>query len=881
MSAQSSFLSQTLQAITTTKMREQDKRRRLYEAHKSGILETARASPNEKARLSVFLNGFKQLSTSNKGIWYVDADRESLVKNVTRYLEQSYRDPSVSTNILGRFESNFREKLEQESQRFEFADLYYRLLSEWTDTHSEPIASLRKDGDDLSGSFEHVQRYNLQDLKDKFSNVVFTPLETDEVEIDTYLHSLFEDDHASSLLEETRTRVKNFGNSFKARTTPFNNVVLKQCIQALLTNDLLNDDAKMTLSEFSTHNVVLDEIADVLNLRFSDLDNWSWEADEGMYYEPRRQANGKFRIMMDQDILQALFLHYIAVGWCTELKDAFRRFPTDSRFWQGVPSMTAEEKSRCHYFTNRIPSSTSGLVRERMDSFRETFLLSSLPNSLRDTSDPYGEDKDPEDEKSTGLGIRQLLLRQIATDVIIRRSLKGDVAVVQSDLQWYATGLPHSTLFAVLRFWGVSEDWISFFRKFAEAPLRLNPTPGEDVRIRKRGIPITDAFEKLFGECVLFSMDVAVNRLSDMTLIRFHDDLWLSGDPAQCANAWEIIKGFVKVLGLDINASKTGSIYLTNDLKDHGIAAELPDGPVCMGMLQLSDSGDWTIDQKQVSAHIRQLEKQLGQTTSIISWIQTWNACIGKFFQNTFGKPANCFGQAHVDAILETHATMQRALFPSHDGSVTDYLREQIQHRFGVAEIPDSFFFLPEEFGGLGLQNPFIPFFLLKDQLLWDPLERMLDFHKAEEKSFKEAAEAYAALSDADRERHFRRAFDGSPKHRAILTEDFFTFEEYTAYREKYSPALLTAYTDLMRKPSIQNIHLTNEIKPWFDELQYSHHVGWNALSDENKWIMHLYAGELKGRFGALSIVDRNLLPSGVMKMLKGKKVTWNQILWE
>lgn len=239
------------------------------------------------------------------------------------------------------------------------------------------------------------------------------------------------------------------------------------------------------------------------------------------------------------------------------------------------------------------------------------------------------------------------------------------MAVVQSDLQWYATALPHSTLFAVLRFWGVPEDWLKFFTKFAEAPLRMGATPGEDVRTRKCGIPITDAFEKLFGESVLFSMDVAVNRGSGMTLIRFHDDLWLSGEPARCASAWETIEEFVRVLGLDINTSKTGSVYFSTARRDAELAAKFPKGSVCMGMLKLTDDGDWTIDQKQVSAHCRQLQKQLGQCTSIISWVQTWNACMGKFFQNVFGKPANCFGQAHVDAILETHANLQRELFDS------------------------------------------------------------------------------------------------------------------------------------------------------------------------------------------------------------------------
>jgi hypothetical protein len=878
---ESSFLSQTLQSITNTKTREQDKRRKTFEFRKTKITEEAQATSDERARLQVLLNGFNQLSSSNKGVWYVDKDRKNMVRNVSRYLEQSYRDPSVSSTMLKGFEGNFLKKLEQESQRFIFADLYYRLLGEWTDAKSGPIGKSEAKEEELDGSFENIQKYTLQNLKEKFGSVVFAPLETDEVEIDAYMNSFFEDDDAASILEGIRTEVASFAREFKARTTPFNIIVIKQCIQALLTNDLLNDDAKNTLSEFSTNDVVLGEIADVLNLRFSDLDNWSWEAEEGMYYEPRRQANGKFRIMMDQDILQALFLHYIAVNWCQQLKQLFKRLPDDSRFWKGLRKMTTDEVDRHRYFSCSTPSSTKGVETERMTTFRNTFLLSSLPSSLADGSDPYGENNDQNDETKTGMGIRQMLLRKIATDVIIRRALHGDVAVVQSDLQWYATGLPHSTLFAILRFWGFPEEWLKFFKMFAEAPLRMGATPGQDVRTRKRGIPITDAFEKLFGECVLFSMDVAVNRVSEMTLIRFHDDLWLSGEPAKCAKAWETIEGFVRTLGLDINTSKTGSVYFSKTGKDAELAAKFPPGPVCMGMLKLTDDGEWIIDQKQVSAHCRQLQQQLGQCTSIILWVQTWNACMGKFFQNVFGSPANCFGQAHVDAILDTHASLQCELFASHDGSVTEYLREQIFHRFGDEDIPDSFFFLPEEFGGLGLQNPFIPFFVLKDQLLKDPLERITAFQKTERKNYKELAETFAALSDSDRQRRFKKIYESDQDFAAEAYKDFFSFEEYTLHRETYSYQLAVAYQDLMKKPSVQDIKLTNEIKPWFSELNHSHGMGWEDLNSENKWLMHLYAEELKDRFGALSIVDRNLLPSGVMKMLKKKKVTWQLILWD
>lgn len=84
-----------------------------------------------------------------------------------------------------------------------------------------------------------------------------------------------------------------------------------------------------------------------------------------------------------------------------------------------------------------------------------------------------------------------------------------------------------------------------------------------------------------------------------------------------------------------------------------------------------------------------------------------------------------------------------------------------------------------------------------------------------------------------------------------------------------------------MRKPSVKDVHLSKEIAPWFEELAHSHESGWTDLKSDNKWIMHLYAEELKQRFGALSIVEKNLLPGGVMRMLRRKKVAWQLVLWE
>jgi hypothetical protein len=880
MTAESKLLSQTLQSITATKKHEQDRRRNAFEDSKSKVFEAIAHNPNDRARVEVLLSAYTTLTIGNKATFVVDQDRKDSVQNIHRYLEQTRYDPSVSSEIIQGFEHKLSKKFVQESHRFAFASLYYRLVGEWNDGEGKPMEPPEEVERGLSGSYEHVQKYTLEKLQDKFSDVVFTPLLTDEAKIDTYMNSLFEDDYAQGLLDGIRRANADFAQTLKNNTAPFKRHMLLQCIRALLSNTLLNEDAKTTLTEFSTNEVVLCEIVDVLNLRFADLDNWSWQADEGMYYEPRRQPNGKYRIMMDMDILQAIFLHYIAVSWCAHLKSVFRHLPKDDRFWRVADGMSAEEKARHEFFIGAYRTTTDSVCVAERDTFLDTFLLSALPASLSDGGDPYGDDNEnADDENRTGLGMRQRFLRQLATDVLIRHSLHGEVAVVQSDLQWYATGLPHSTLLAVLRFWGIPEDFIAFFKKYAEAPLRMSPTPGDNVRTRQRGVPITDAFETLFGEMVLFCMDVAVNRLSGMTLIRFHDDLYLHGEPTQTTSAWETIESFVKVFGLDINTSKTGSVYIS-DVKDPDLAARLPAGPVGMGMLQLSDAGEWKIDQDQVAAHTRQLHKQLGQCTSIMSWIQTWNACMGRFFQDTFGRPANCFGQAHVLVILETHAHMQRQLFDSYGGSIATYLRAQLHKRFDTEDVPDAFFFLPEEFGGLGVKNPFIPFLLVKSLILENPLNCLAEFRAGEEDAYKRASYTFAKLSDTEKQRRFRTAFGEASKHTSVLDEPFFSFDEFTSRPEMYSHHLVLAHAKLMCKPLPLRVCLPSEAGPLFRELQLSHGQDWYHLTSEVQWVMQLYAEELKETFGALSIVDKNLLPGGVMKILKARKVTWQQIIW-
>jgi hypothetical protein len=194
-------------------------------------------------------------------------------------------------------------------------------------------------------------------------------------------------------------------------------------------------------------------------------------------------------------------------------------------------------------------------------------------------------------------------------------------------------------------------------------------------------------------------------------------------------------------MGLEFNRKKAGSVYLVNDESDRDadIVAVLLEGPVSVGFLNLGpSSGDRIINQQEVDVHVTQLHKQLSKCTSVLSWVQTWNSCIGRFFGHSFGDPSNCFGLTHVDNILETHKRMQRQLFNGEDAngtSVTDHLKRMIVSRFGIIDVPDAFIFLPEQLGGLGVRNPFIASFLVRDQVYKNPLDRLNKFLKKERKS--------------------------------------------------------------------------------------------------------------------------------------------------
>ena len=885
MAPPNSVLSKTLHSITLTKIRELSKLRGKYEHRKQAVLDRADAAPKDdvQTRIDILLDGVEELLADNAtGLGTRD------VSNIELSTEQSRYDASVPGAMLAGFETQLRDRLDVQSRRLAMADLYSKLLQEWISPDGEVAVGADGEADDAE-SFEVVegQRQRLQELCDKFEAVVFEPLQADEEEIEEYLSNLCESGECVKALDTIRGRIDDFGKTFSQMVHPFDQTTLKWCIKGLLAEDLLSDDKQSTLQEFLRNDVVLQEIADVLNMRFADLENWDWDAgEEGIPVMPRQQLNGKYRIWMDEDVLQAILTHYIGIRWCIELRSRLLHFVQTKGVWNWDNSeqLSPAEIERYQYYCGKSPSTSNTVMTQRKSDYLNTFFLSQLPASTESFYAGGGYDDDnaedwTEGKKQKSSSTQQKLLRKLATEALLHQHLHGEVALVQSDLKWFGTSISHTTVFSLLRFVGFSETWIAFFKKYLQPMLNLSPSTEEGTRgprKRLRGLPMAHAAEKLIGELVLFFMDFAVHRESGCLLYRLHDDLWLVDEPSKCAEAWQTMDEFAKVMGLEFNKGKTGSAYLIKEgkAKDPAIEEVLPRGKVGVGFLKFNaGTGDWLIDEAQVYVHLQQLQKQLNGSSSILTWIQTWNSCIGRFFGNTFGEPAYCFGRKHVDVILETHKEIQDDLFP--DSNMTSHLREMIKTRFNVDDLPDGFFYLPEQLGGLGVRNPFVPALLVRDTLDYkyvDPHKQFPTFFESEREAYEETKKWF---DEMPAKLKAKRLLDYRDVVQSDEAETFFSFEEFTKAREAHSSPLGSLYTTLQTVPSNSFVRVGQRIRSSLEEVGISKRSG----DEDIMWLAQLHSQDVFRMCGDMRMIDNGFLPLGVLQMIRAKKVRWQMVL--
>jgi hypothetical protein len=620
-----------------------------------------------------------------------DRRLEILLKNLERFLEQAVYDPSISPKLLGDWEQSLHQLLHVQSLKYQYATLYGELVTEWLSSEA-PVT------DDamsvVSDEFEQVQKENKakEEGRADWEYLVFEPFQTDQERIANYLRHLFgaggTNKQAIKALEELRTRVDAFDPG------QFNENVLRWVINGLIASTLLSDEKRAALKDFLVSPVILIEVSDVLNMRLAALDTWNWDMT-GLPVEQRRHVTGAYHIYIEEDLLQAIFLQFIGVKLSVFFKKIFKMFIEYEGAWTSRTAIPTLDLKRREYFLGKQRTRPS-IQSKRYALYKSVYFLSELQDNeleaqtaldgeeevdydirpfsgrskqtaRRSTSgkaprkqlaskaarkiapsdyyDPDEFDEDDEDEEideeekpESRMEMKQFLLHLLSTEILINTNLHGEFTCARSEFESWNPALPHSTIYAVLSFFGLSPKWLGFLQRFLESPLKF--ADDTQPRIRRRGVPGAHALSVVCGEAILFCLDYAVNqRANGAQLYRMHDDFWIwSPDHKIVVKAWKSITTFCEVMGVSLNEGKSGAVrIMANKNAKKTIDKSLPRGEIRWGFLKLDPaSGRFEIDQEMIDEHIVELQRQLKDKKSIFAWIQVWNSFAGRFFTSAF-----------------------------------------------------------------------------------------------------------------------------------------------------------------------------------------------------------------------------------------------------
>ncbi|KAJ3518584.1 hypothetical protein NM208_g14465 [Fusarium decemcellulare] len=976
MTTSGSVFSETLQEITNTKLDELSKRRDRFEEDKASLLASIQVEVNAVDRLVTLSDGIKKsfaIQLDKAGIVIPNKTKhkrlETELKNLDRFLAQAKCDPSVSAKMLNDWEESLLRHLDMQSLKFQYASLYGQLVTEWLsgDKEDEDAAS---DDVEMGEAFEDVGNAHKLESRMEWEQMVFEPADVNEKALKQYLERLFGvGDENKKPIYSALQQLRDAVYAFEAQiSTPnqFTTSSLKWVIQGLHASDLLSDEKREVLKDFQSNNIILTEIADVLNMRISALGSWTWNSDAPVPVEMRRKISGIYNIHMHEDLLQAIFLQYIGVKWSVFFKQAFRNNRRFDEAWNSArKDVPKSDKQRLGYYLGPLRQSPClHSVREKIYNSKyfmaqlldhaqqttetaegeeeaeyESFALAdhkrarpkqtarkstggkaprmqlaskaarrSAPSPAcgyaqaevdEDDDDDDSEDEEDEEVVRNPMALKQTILHMLSTEITMNTRLYGELTAFHSVFESWNSLLPHQTVCTVLEFFGVSETWLGFFRKFLEAPLKfIDDGNSVAARKRRRGTPGSHLMSDVFGETTLFCLDFAINQAtSGSALWRIHDDIWFwSPDHRVAVKAWKTVEEFMDVTGTEVNDAKTGSIRVSRDLdRTLPIDKSLPEGEIRWGFLRLSpQKGRFEIDQTMVDSHIEELHKQLrDKRKSILSFIQAWNTYAATFFTSNFGKAANCFGRDHVDNMLTTNERIQRQVFASLSeggqdkvSSVAEYLKKTLSERFGIQDIPDGYLYFPMELGGLDVQSPFISLLQIRDDVLQSPSEPLEEFEKAERDAYEKA------------KKHF---LDGNVKHERYSLDDpdwvpqsahdretFISFEEFVRHREDFrfnhfasGERLHNVFRHLMKRPTERGVNQDDhKVMTALNQLNGQPNLrgiryGWLNMEPYWRWVAMMFGPEVVDRFGGLNIVETGLLPMGMVSFFREKRVKW------
>ena len=162
-------------------------------------------------------------------------------------------------------------------------------------------------------------------------------------------------------------------------------------MRGLLASDLLIEEKRATLKLICSSKKLLADITDVLNIRLSFIEEWSW--DGAVLAEQRRQRGGRYRIFHDEDLLDSLFLQFIGTKWSVKFKHALAIISRPE-----VTAMTSHDSNRRRH---SIAENAHGNVsQKRKELFKNENFLSQLLQREDEVFRGYDDDNDNDENEN-------------------------------------------------------------------------------------------------------------------------------------------------------------------------------------------------------------------------------------------------------------------------------------------------------------------------------------------------------------------------------------------------------------------------------------------------------------------------------------------------
>jgi hypothetical protein len=849
---------EALKAVTDVKHAQLDENFEIFNNFHQTLLESIKGKPPSK-QLEILLEKCSKSSSS--------FDISSLIKRIEALNIFSQDTVFSSDSKIKAWCQEIIDSLNIESEKYKYTRLFYKLILDAVQENAKP--------QEKQGDF----KAEMAEQRAQFEQFVFSESAGDAAAIKNYLNDeLF--GKYSHQLEKLRNKITTFCNSFADLSISVPDVI--STIRNLIATGLVNNDNIKVLRGFLDNTVVIKEIADVMTVKLKSLSSWNWPK-QGLIAEQKRQLNGKYRVYAHSDLIDTIFLHYLGVTWTVQLRQVLVQF-TKSKAWK--LNYTEKSNDRKQFYFGSATKAITPIDKTRYNVQHEKFLLTQLAKS-RDggqasgycESDDESNDSVPTSNKVNIGELRQELLRILVTELELSKALERPHTIVRSDFKWFGPSLSHVTILSVMEFFGATEEWLEFFRKFLAIPIKF--ADNEDVRVRTRGTPMSYAFSDLFGESILFLLDFTVNQYGNgLFLYRLHDDFWLwHHDQNLVTKVWKQMNRFNEIFGLEFNEEKTGSKTIGIDPHEE----DLPIGyGIKWGFLELTDSGKLMIDQKNVDEHIEELRRQLSGTNNVLNWIKAYNSYI-KFLVNNFGDLSPNLSDYHLDDIVDTLTRINIELFNEY--SPVGYLSKLLEERYGATDLVQGWFFKPAEAGGLDLCDVRIFLQLMKTQKTLKNKEDRRNGIKPELAPFAKAAEEDRKTYDEVREAFFRERDHRSIEKFSVQEQDYPSFEFFLTCRENWISSWQVAYTTSSSLALRNSYALPRASKATAADGQVnSHHHRGSAtqlsefnVEKQSSTIETLYGDEMWEKWGnnEYTPIFSQFKPLGLVQAWKKERTEW------